>query len=409
MKKIRVVHLCTSLSGGAGLCALRIMKATNSMGIDNYALVKDGVKNNHIDIVEAKWPKYKLIYYLKKILYHLHLWPKACRIDYRIRKGVIQHDIFGVFTSPITEFRISDHKWISEADIIHIHWVGGYLDYSSFFKKVKKPIVWTMHDENAGLGGFHYTLWRNMSTPKALKLENDMIKIKKDAYSHIKSMHLVAISKMMKDFISNNELLKTFPCTLIHNGIDEKQFSLIGKQTARDALGIDNTKMVFLFVAYNIHDERKGLTVLIKALEETNLQDITLICLGHYNHIPDAAFPIKCEGTINNTRLLSLYYSSADYFVMPSYQEAFAQTPMEAMACGTPVIAFPCSGSKDLIRPHNGIVCSDFTTDALVTAIKRAITIQYDRAEIRKFIIDNFSYRIIGKQYIKLYENCLKQ
>ena len=93
---------------------------------------------------------------------------------------------------------------------------------------------------------------------------------------------------------------------------------------------------------------------------------------------------------------------------MPSYQEAFAQTPLESMACGTPVVAFPCSGITDIIKPFNGIACSDFTPEALLEGIKKALDRQFNRNEIRKYVVDNFSYRKIAKQYVELYKTILE-
>ena len=407
MRKIKVVHICSSLDGGAGLCTKRIIQSTSLLGIENYILTKEGFECNNIDIVEKIGAKGGFVYYFQKILNHFHIWPKSSRMKYLIEKAKISQDIYGIFTSPITEYRISNHKWIANADIIHIHWVGDFLDYESFFHTVKKPIIWTMHDENAGYGGFHYTLWRDMSTTKAQKLDNSFAKIKKRAYSHTKKMHLVAISSMMQDFISKNDLLKGFPCTLIYNGINENDFSLIDKHLARKALGIENNSMVFIFVAFYIHDERKGLKTLLNSLEKLIIHNTTLICLGHYNDIPEASFDIRCEGYITNTRLLSLYYSASDFLITPSYQEAFSQTPLESMACGTPVIAFPFSGTSETICPSNGIICADFTEEALILAIKEAINRHYDRDIIRQKVIDRFSYKIIGNQYKKLYEQSL--
>lgn len=407
MKKIKVVHICTSLDGGAGLCAMRIMRATSNLGVDNYALLKNGNPDSHIDLIDMKHSRNKISFYFQKILHHFHIWPRASRIDYQIQKARLKKDIIGYFTSPVTEYRISEHQWISEADIIHLHWVGGFLDYESFFRIVKKPIVWTLHDENPGLGGFHYASWKDKSTTKGQQIDNAMAVIKRKAYNHVKSMNIVAISSMMKDFICKNDLLDRFPCTLIHNGIDENLFLSKDKALARQSLGIKEDRMVFIFVAYNIYDNRKGLKDLLEALERLNIQNTTLICIGQYDVCPTTSFEVLCEGFVSNPRLLSLYYSAADFFIMPSYQEAFAQTPMEAMACGTPVIAYPCSGTTDLIKPFNGIVCTDFTIDALTHAIKKATSKIYDRNEIRQYIIEHFSYNLIGKEYAQLYRNIL--
>ena len=95
--------------------------------------------------------------------------------------------------------------------------------------------------------------------------------------------------------------------------------------------------------------------------------------------------------------------------MLPSFQEAFAQTPLEAMACGTPVIAFPCSGTRDLINDDNGIVCDDFTVEALEKGIEMAMKRTYDSNIIVEGLRNRFSYRQIGRQYLSLYQAILKQ
>ena len=147
---------------------------------------------------------------------------------------------------------------------------------------------------------------------------------------------------------------------------------------------------------------------LIEALEILNIPDTVLLCLGSFKTIPHSSFEIRCEGFVGNYRLQSLYYSAADYYVMPSYQEAFAQTPMEAMACGTPVITFPCSGARDLINRYNGVICDDFTVDALVNGIKQAMERKFNPGTIREDVINRFSYNKIAKQYIDLYKKVTK-
>jgi glycosyltransferase involved in cell wall biosynthesis len=164
--------------------------------------------------------------------------------------------------------------------------VGGFLDYESFFKNVHKPIVWTIHDENPGLGGFHYSSWKAAAPDSFKKLDDEFMEIKRKAYKDAKSMTLVAISTMMADYFKNNELLKDFPVKIIHNGIDGDAFTPINKGIAREALAIEKDELVFLFAANYIHEDRKGLKELIEALEKMNLSNTTLICLGKYNNMP---------------------------------------------------------------------------------------------------------------------------
>jgi glycosyltransferase involved in cell wall biosynthesis len=48
---------------------------------------------------------------------------------------------------------------------------------------------------------------------------------------------------------------------------------------------------------------------------------------------------------------LAWYYANADVFVFPSQWETFGIVMIEAMACGTPVAAYPCQGPEDVVEP----------------------------------------------------------
>lgn len=164
-----------------------------------------------------------------------------------------------------------------------------------------------------------------------------------------------------------------------------------------------------MFSSYQIEDKRKGLHVLIQALEKLHDKSVMLVCLGNYKAVPNTKYiQVRCEGLVKGSDLLSEYYSAADFFVLSSYQEAFAQTPLESLACGTPVIAFPCSGIPDLINSQIGVMSDDFTTESLMGAIRKAMNTEYNHDGIRKEVVSRFSYDIIAKQYIELYNQVLQ-
>lgn len=407
---MKVVHICTSLGGGAGICASRIIKATRAIGVDARALVCNGRKSETVDVIKQVypwsnfWPVQKL-----QVLRNMRgNWPESEVIMRKIEEEKSKSNYTKCFTSPITLYKsLADHPWVKEADLVHVHWVGNFLDYESFFSKVKKPIVWTIHDENAGLGGFHYTMWKDGASDGLLKLDNEFMEIKQRAYDSAVSMTLVAISTMMEKFFSTNKLLSRFPRVVIHNGIEGNNFTLISKDCARQALNLRKESKVFIFVAQCIQEDRKGLKELIEALEILKIPNTVLMCLGNYTNIPQTSFEIRCEGLVENNRLQSIYYSAADFFVMPSYQESFAQTPLEAMACGTPVLAFPTGVIPELINQDNGIACDDFTVESLAKGINLALGKKYESERIREDVLNRFSYDKIAKQYVELYESVL--
>lgn len=55
-----------------------------------------------------------------------------------------------------------------------------------------------------------------------------------------------------------------------------------------------------------------------------------------------------CIPRTNSQRELAEYYSAADVFVNPTYDDTFPTTNIEALACGTPVVTYRAGGSPEL-------------------------------------------------------------
>ena len=72
---------------------------------------------------------------------------------------------------------------------------------------------------------------------------------------------------------------------------------------------------------------------------------------------------------------LAHYYQIADVFVFPSRWETFGIVMIEAMACGTPVAAYPCQGPKDVVE--QGV--TGFLEEDLATSVHRCIGLNRDR------------------------------
>lgn len=409
---MRVIHISTSNSGGAGLGATRLHQAMLRMGINSTMIVA----KKEIDTPQTFQAEPNINTYtppknpiLAKVQKHLRrrgmcLLPleKAERETSLLQA---QHNTF--FTLPISRYDLSTHPLIKQADIIHLHWVENFLDYPSFFRNVHKPIVWTIRDENIGFGGFHYSEEYNRCATFFEPYEKKMAEIKRTALEGKSNIHMVALSNITKEFYLKNHINNTFPISSIPNGIDTNDFDFRDKKNSRTVIGCRQNSVVFSFCSVNLHDNRKGLAKLITALERLNLPNVELICIGRGTPPHSNKIRVIDLGSIESPRMLSMVYSASDFFVMPSTQESFGKTLAEAMACGTPVIAFPAGIAPEAITEHTGVLCSDFSVEALTHAIQRGLLLHYDSQHIRNHVLKNYSIEKVCSKYINLYTSLL--
>ena len=103
---------------------------------------------------------------------------------------------------------------------------------------------------------------------------------------------------------------------------------------------------------------------------------------------PDAIFVGAKKG-----KELAQFYASADVMVFPSLTDTFGLVNIEAMACGTPVAAFPVTGPIDIIQPSiNGEM-----DDNLTLAIEHALKI--DRNQIAPSVSD-YDWNQVSQQFL---------
>ena len=410
---MQILHITTNDFMGAGWCVLRIHKALLKQGVDSKVLVARkhsrellvfGMMPNRQSVIRK--PKNKVMRKFYTLLRLLGFFETKGEHASRLAKS-IKWNTKVTWYAPFTDYDLLQLDLVKEADIIHLHWIAGFVDYESFFPKVDKPIVWTLHDENIALGGFHFMRDKDNNYDCCKQLEDDYATIKQKAMAQAKEMHIVALSDMMQHFVENQSFLANRPLHRIYNSVDCDVYGIQPQAVSRKVLGIPEDAVVFAFCAYRLYDERKGLKDLIQAIEALANEKIAVLCIGGGNLPMGTKIPVFFTGELQEDKLMSFAYSAADYFALPSYQEVFAQTPLEAMACGLPVVAYPCSGTSDLISDFNGVVCSDFTVEALREGMVKLMATQYDKTKIRNHVVKHFTPQHIARQYMELYQSIL--
>ncbi len=408
-----ILHISTFDSGGAGLAALRLHKSLLIEGINSKMLVAH--KSTNLDSVfeaeESSINKYipphnPLLRYLKVFQRKLGFGIPTLEL-YRNKLNNLQKKFPTSFSFPISNYDLSEHPLVKKTDIIHLHWIGNFVDFKSFFYQVKKPIIWTFHDINPLYGGFHYTRLREIYYPYYKDMEDVCYQIKKEAMKSCKTLNVVAISSKMKELISNHEFYYNRPVYTIFNSVNGDDFKCFEKNTIRNYLNLPNDKKLLLFINKNIEDSEKGLKELLSAINIIDSQDIELVCVGDGKMPVETRVPVHRFSAVKDTIWLSQLYSACDVLVLPSFQEALPQTPLESICCGTPVVMTPVSGSDDIINDQNGVCCKDYSIKGIADGIFEVLNRTYNPTIIRNDILRKFNSKKIAEQYINLYNNVI--
>lgn len=393
---MRIVHISQNDSGGAGLAALRLHKALLSVGQESFLLCLN--KNTNEENVVRYTPSI-----FSKIISHT-LFPYK---QNKYKQFVKLYDKDYECTSfPDALFDISKHPLVQSADIVNLHWVGSMLNYQQFFSSVRKPIVWTLHDQNPFLGIAHYYSDQKKNKQHLL-LENKLMLKKTNAIHKHGSLTIVALNEWMRRLSEGSKTFASFPHYIIKNCVDTSIFKYYDKKQLKNLFGVPTNLPVFMFVSQHVDNPRKGFDLLAQALSFLDKPSY-LIVVGRNIDLVQRE-NVLCLNTVKDERLMAFLYAASDAFILPSREDNLPNTMLESLCCGTPVITMPTGGMLDVINDSNGILAEDISVSALTNALN--VFIQNKDAFSPEKIAENarllFSSTEQANSYIELYENIL--
>jgi len=322
----------------------------------------------------------------------------------------------------------SVHKQIQELnpEIVHLHWVcGGFLPIESI-SRINKPMVWTLHDMWPFTGGCHYSgectkyqqqcgACEQLGSNKMNDLSRKVWNRKAKAF-HNKNITIVTPSKWLADTAKSSSLFNGLRVEVIPNGLDTNIYNPIDKQQARSILNLPLDKKLVLFGAMSsTSDERKGFQYLKPALEnfsrldESNDAELIVFGASTPKNPPNLGLKTTYVGRVYDDITLALYYSAADVMCVPSIQEAFGQTASEAMACGTPVVAFGATGLLDIVdHKVNGYLVKPFDPIDFSQGLRWALSTneKINKAAVQK-VESKFKLETVANQYLQLYKELI--
>ncbi len=176
---------------------------------------------------------------------------------------------------------------------------------------------------------------------------------------------------------------------VLRNGVDLQLFRPLDRAAARTELGLTPGRWL-LSVGQLI--ERKGHDIPIRALAD--LPGWSLLVAGDGPLRRDLAALASSLGLADRVRFvgavpqvqLPTYYSAVDALVLASSREGWANVLLEAMACGTPVVASSVWGTPEVVTgPAAGVLMGDRSAAALVVALRQLLDNYPDRSATRAY------------------------
>ncbi len=273
--------------------------------------------------------------------------------------------------------------------VLHLHWVAEWLDIPSFFDSLPKelPVVWTLHDMNPFTGGCHYAEDCGAFTnrcghcPQLGRSHEDDLSARSFAVKQrsvpTRRLHVVTPSHWLLKQARTSRLFRAARSfRTIPYGLDTTALSPQDKQLAKRQLGLPADRVVVAFGADSFRARRKGLAYLVAALARIDKSKVYGLMFGHHDegapgpHLP----PIQSVGYLNSDTERARLYSAADILVLPSLEDNLPQIGLEAMACGTPVVAFDTGGIPDYVRPsQTGLLAENHNAADLACKLQQLV------------------------------------
>jgi glycosyltransferase involved in cell wall biosynthesis len=352
---MRVLHLSAgSLRRGASRGALWLHHGLRAQGIDSQFLTTDREATGPGVQSVAPGPFGSLLLTGLQQLDRLPL--RAYRFD---RRGTLSPGWIGLPIQAMPGYRV--------ADLIHLHWINdGLLDLRSL-RHCPKPIVWTVRDLWPTTGLCHYPQGCDRQAagcghcpllPAPVWPWPDPSRRgyrRKQRLLRQAPITFVGISPWVSQQLRASPIMAGRPVEMIWNCIDEQCFQPLAKAEARCALGLDVEQgpVVLAELRSPSSEPWKGFQHLLAILPHLRSRGIRLWLFGAVPPDLEGVLPsdVRLFGRIDDDAQLRRLYAAADVFVCPTLEEAFGKTMAEAMACGTPVLAFRCSAPADLVEP----------------------------------------------------------
>ncbi len=397
---LRITHLSFSSSGGAGTVAQRLAATQNSLGHSAHlvSLLSSTLKKQPL-----RSPKHTL----------------AASVDEYVVKQ-------STFHSSISLYREGLHESIKaatrEADVLHLHWPHGVVDWQELVSSTRQAVVWTLHDMRAFTGACHYSLdcegYRTgcancpaVRAPWASKVSSQFTSQDLTMKAMGSRLQFVSPSIWLAQMAKSSRLLANHPVAVIPNPLphDVGPSEDIHLETFSQ---LPESASVFVAAAADISDPVKDIALAVDAFSEAVGQDddTWLFIAGAGNHSVHPHPRVCYLGHLTPNQMASLL-ARANYLVVPSRAENQPLLISEAQSHGVSILVRDATGLPEHTDIDPGAKTFRSLSDLrqLIADRAEAMPSERSRNSLAKAARQKFDPVTSASRYLEIYSRALGQ
>jgi glycosyltransferase involved in cell wall biosynthesis len=414
---MKVVTLSTNdITGGAARCAQRHHEAMCRAGVDHRMLVS--WRRSDDPFIHAAPPFAKA----------MHLGPRA---EFLHRLTIERNRAPGAdtwFTFPFTDCGADGLNIVRDADIIEVQWSSGLvsLDGLDALFALGKPVVLTLHDQWFLTGGCHYSdrcdgYMRDCA--KCPQLGDDSVGVPATVLALRKELGarrkgtVIGTSRWIHEMAKGSPVFTGWRHEHLPSALDLDVYRVRPREEARRAIELGDDAWNVLFVADRFSEKRKGFDDLVaaaRAIGTVGGKPVRFVAMGQPVDLdPALADRVRFLGVQHDQSKIAAIYAACDAMLIPSHEDNLPNTMLEALATGTPVVAYRVGGVPDMV--HEGstgsLVARGDTAGlarALTTLLESGATEAW-RGNCRVIAEREISYEVHAKRCVSLFEDLLRQ
>ena len=393
-------------SGGASVAARRLCRALNGVGEESRLLVQnaEGIEDSTLLSTGDRWMEHRpLLDALPTLAWRNRRtphWGNAWLGNGATRKAILDF----------------------APDVTHVHWVNHGMLSLRDVARLKKPVVWTLHDSWVFTGGCHSPQEcrrfqdRCGECPELCsKREQDPSrwnwKRKKAAWAHV-DFTVITPSRWLAERAASSSLLRGRKLVTIPNAVDMSIFHPMDRMATRSALGLpQKTSLVFFGAHGALTDWNKGADLWKAAMSIVAKRKPGVEAVLTGTGMGLGAMPMKMHelGVLTAERM-AMAMAAVDGVVVPSRMENLPNMVAESLACGTPVAAYAVGGIPEMVRSgETGVLARPHDVEELAHGVcevlERGESMRDDCARIAH---ETYAPETIARRHMELYRSLME-